>query len=51
MLAGEVLTTSPRARIELLRQLPAAGGSDDALLRRLNLLTVNGIAGGLRDTG
>jgi phosphoenolpyruvate carboxylase len=38
-------------QIELLRQLRAAGGSEDELLRRLSLLTVNGIAGGLRNTG
>ncbi|MBJ7354406.1 MAG: phosphoenolpyruvate carboxylase [Thermoleophilaceae bacterium] len=38
-------------QIELLRQLRAAGGSGDELLRRLSLLTVNGIAGGLRNTG
>ncbi|MBI2691188.1 MAG: phosphoenolpyruvate carboxylase [Solirubrobacterales bacterium] len=38
-------------QIELLRQLRAAGGPGDELLRRLSLLTVNGIAGGLRNTG
>lgn len=40
-------------QIELLRQLRAAGdsGAQDELVGRLSLLTVNGIAGGLRNTG
>jgi phosphoenolpyruvate carboxylase len=43
-------------QLELLRQLRAASGDeigaeDGELLRRLSLLTVNGIAGGLRNTG
>jgi phosphoenolpyruvate carboxylase len=43
-------------QLELLRQLRAStgeeiGAGDGELLRRLSLLTVNGIAGGLRNTG
>ncbi len=40
-------------QIELLRQLRRGdgGAASDDLLRRLSLLTVNGIAGGLRNTG
>ncbi len=37
-------------QIELLRRLRAGDGDDDAL-GRVSLLTVNGIAGGLRNTG
>ncbi len=37
-------------QIELLRRLRAGAGDDEAL-RRVSLLTVNGIAGGLRNTG
>jgi phosphoenolpyruvate carboxylase len=37
-------------QVELLRRLRAAEG-DDELLGRVSLLTVNGIAGGLRNTG
>ncbi len=39
-------------QIELLGQLRASPeGDESALLRRISLLTVNGIAGGLRNTG
>jgi phosphoenolpyruvate carboxylase len=38
-------------QVELLRRLRAAGDEDDERLRRLSLMTVNGIAGGLRNTG
>jgi len=37
-------------QIELLRRLRAGDGDDEAL-GRVSLLTVNGIAGGLRNTG
>jgi phosphoenolpyruvate carboxylase len=37
-------------QIELLRRRRAAGG-DDPVLERLSLLTINGIASGLRNTG
>jgi phosphoenolpyruvate carboxylase len=38
-------------QIELLRRLRANGAPSDGLLERVSLLTVNGIAGGLRNTG
>ena len=37
-------------QVELLRRL-REDGAGDAALERLSLLTVNGIAGGLRNTG
>ena len=37
-------------QVELLRRLRAGGGDDEAL-GRVSLLTINGIAGGLRNTG
>jgi phosphoenolpyruvate carboxylase len=37
-------------QVELLRRL-RRGGEDDAQLGRVSLLTINGIAGGLRNTG
>jgi phosphoenolpyruvate carboxylase len=38
-------------QVELLRRLRTAQGGEDEQLRRLSLLTINGIAGGLRNTG
>jgi phosphoenolpyruvate carboxylase len=38
-------------QVELLRRLRARNGEGDEDLRRVVLLTVNGIAGGLRNTG
>jgi phosphoenolpyruvate carboxylase len=38
-------------QVELLRRLHAGVGRDDELLGRVSLLTINGIAGGLRNTG
>ena len=38
-------------QVELLRRLRSDDDADDETLRRLSLMTVNGIAGGLRNTG
>ena len=38
-------------QVDLLRRLRAAGAPAPEALRRLSLLTINGIAGGLRNTG
>ena len=38
-------------QVELLRRLRSSDAGDDETLRRLSLMTVNGIAGGLRNTG
>jgi phosphoenolpyruvate carboxylase len=40
-------------QVELLRRLRAGAGDDEAseALGRVSLLTINGIAGGLRNTG
>ena len=38
-------------QVDLLRRLRAAEGAPPEELRRLSLLTINGIAGGLRNTG
>ena len=38
-------------QVELLRRLRAAGGEPDERLGRVSLLAINGIAGGLRNTG
>ena len=38
-------------QVELLRRLRAGAATDDERLRRVSLLTINGIAGGLRNTG
>jgi phosphoenolpyruvate carboxylase len=38
-------------QIELLRRLRAGGAGADGDLGRVSLLTINGIAGGLRNTG
>jgi len=38
-------------QLELLRRLRADGDPDDPELVRASLLAINGIAGGLRNTG
>jgi phosphoenolpyruvate carboxylase len=38
-------------QVELLRRLRAGGDGEDGALGRVSLLTINGIAGGLRNTG
>jgi phosphoenolpyruvate carboxylase len=38
-------------QVELLRRLRAGGETADGALGRVSLLTINGIAGGLRNTG
>jgi phosphoenolpyruvate carboxylase len=38
-------------QVELLRRLRDGGGDDEERLGRVSLLTINGIAGGLRNTG
>ena len=38
-------------QVDLLRRLRAASGPPPEPMRRLSLLTINGIAGGLRNTG
>jgi phosphoenolpyruvate carboxylase len=38
-------------QVELLRRLRDGSGADDERLGRVSLLTINGIAGGLRNTG
>jgi phosphoenolpyruvate carboxylase len=38
-------------QVDLLRRLRAGGDGEDGALGRVSLLTINGIAGGLRNTG